>query len=140
MNLSEPIPLELTPRAWVYRLWNEDSDCIYVGQHRGFHPAVRVKAHRAQPWWNEVVRADYVEVLEGDLDIAEKQQIHDLNARYNDGGWKTLHPDRPTTGKTYTTAYFEESLLALARERAALEGRSLNSLIVMALRTYLETA
>ncbi len=33
-----------------------------------------------------------MEVLEGELDIAEKQQIHDLNARYNDGGWERLHP------------------------------------------------
>jgi hypothetical protein len=83
MNFSEPIPLDLTPSAWVYRLWNADGDCLYVGQHAGFHPANRVKEHRDQPWWNEATRADYVEVLEGDLDIAEKQQIHDLNALYN---------------------------------------------------------
>lgn len=92
--LSEPISLDLTthPRAWVYRLWNENGDCLYVGQHTGIHPATRIQSHRNQPWWNEVAGADYVEVLEGDLDIAEKQQIHDLNARYNDGGWKRLHP------------------------------------------------
>jgi predicted HicB family RNase H-like nuclease len=138
MKLSEPIPLDLTPSAWVYRLWNADGDCLYVGQHKGFHPAARVKDHRTQPWWNEVTRADYVEALEGELDIAEKQQIHDLNALYNDGGWKTLHPNRLTTGKTITTFYVEESLLTLARERAVLEGRSLNSLIVRALNQELE--
>ena len=84
MKLSEPIPLDLTPQNWVYRLWNADGDCLYVGQHKGIHPVSCVRQHRTQqPWWHEVARADYVEVLEGELDIAEKQQIHDLNPRYN---------------------------------------------------------
>lgn len=92
MKLSDPVSLDLIPRSWVYRLWNENGDCLYVGQHTGVHPATRVQSHRSQPWWNEVTGADYVEVLEGELDIAEKQQIHDLSARYNDGGWERLHP------------------------------------------------
>jgi predicted DNA-binding transcriptional regulator AlpA len=92
VKLSDQVSLDLIPRSWVYRLWNENGDCLYVGQHTGIYPATRVQSHRSQPWWNEVTGADYVEVLEGELDIADKQQIHDLNARYNDGGWERLHP------------------------------------------------
>lgn len=126
MNLSDPILLDLKPRAWVYRLWNADGDCLYVGQHRGFNPATRITKHSTtQPWWNEVTRADYVEVLlEGDLDIAEKQQIHDLNARYNRGGWTKQHPDKPLTGKTINV--LPRSLTCCAGPRARSARRTLS--------------
>jgi hypothetical protein len=100
MNLSEPISLDLEPRKWVYRLWAGNGDCLYVGQHKGFHPMTRIKAHRGQPWWDEVARIDSTEVLDGDLDVAERQQIHDLGALYNDGGWRRLHPSPEAAAAT----------------------------------------
>jgi hypothetical protein len=44
------------------------------------HPAIRVNEHRNQTWSDEASKADYIEVLGGDLDVVEKQQIQDLNA------------------------------------------------------------
>jgi hypothetical protein len=70
-------------RKWVYRLWAEDGTCLYVGQHVGLHPAVRVYQHRDKSWWHEVSGFDFVEVLDGDLDRAEEAQILDLAPEYN---------------------------------------------------------
>jgi hypothetical protein len=82
--LSDPVELDLQERHFVYRLWAEDGECLYVGQHTGFHPATRIAQHaREKTWWHEVARADYVEVLEGDLYSAELRQICDLRPRYN---------------------------------------------------------
>lgn len=83
MIISEPVKLDLTLRKWIYRLWAEDGTCLYVGQHKGIHPASRVRDHRKQPWWHEVARADYSEVLEGSLDDAEDAEIRKLRAKYN---------------------------------------------------------
>jgi len=92
--ISDPVPFAVHTRSWIYRLWDAEGNCLYVGQHRGIHPAVRVNQHRVkQPWWDEVARADFVEVLDGDLSAVEKQQIAALNARYNNGGWQRLHPE-----------------------------------------------
>ena len=91
--LSEPITLDLTPRQFVYRQWAKDGTCLYVGSHRGFSVANRIREHRWQsPWYGEIARVDYLEILEGDLDIAEKQVIADLNPAYNNGGYYRLHP------------------------------------------------
>lgn len=88
----QPTELDLTARAYVYRLWDSDGGCLYIGKHLGLHPAIRVNSHRSAPWWPEVARADYIEVPDADqLDLAEKQQTYDLAPRYNDGGWARLH-------------------------------------------------
>lgn len=35
-----------------------------------------------------------------DCHVAERQQIHDLGALYNDGGWRRLHPSPETAAAT----------------------------------------
>ncbi len=111
MSLSEPIALDLELRAFVYRLWNADGACMYVGQHRGIHPAVRINQHRSQPWFGEVDHADFVEILDGDLDIAEKQMIADLEPRYNNGGYYGLHPRAPLPPEDVRAPHDDEDLL-----------------------------
>lgn len=66
--------LDMTPRKWVYRLWDADGKCLYVGQHHGWHPSLRISQHRSKPWWPDVTRADYYEVT-GYLDAAERKEI-----------------------------------------------------------------
>lgn len=73
-ELSASVELDLTCRKFVYRLWADDDSCLYVGQHTGFHPACRIRSHRSRVWWDEVCRADYVEVT-GNLGQAEQEQI-----------------------------------------------------------------
>jgi hypothetical protein len=84
-EFGEPIELALPEeqQAFVYRLWNAAGECLYVGQTT--RPViVRLCQHRyTQPWWDEVARADYVEVLDGDLDWAEECQIAELHPKYN---------------------------------------------------------
>jgi hypothetical protein len=80
--LSEPVELSLETKQFVYRLWAEDGTCLYVGQHKGFHPSVRVAQHHNKDWWPEVARADYVEV-DGNLDHAETEQIRQLSPKHN---------------------------------------------------------
>jgi hypothetical protein len=77
--------LSVEPKSWVYRLWDEDGTCLYVGQYVGFHPAVRVADHRSgKSWWSEVATIDYVELDVGeDLDAAERAQIKELRPKYN---------------------------------------------------------
>jgi hypothetical protein len=43
----------------------EDGSCLYVGKHRGVHPAGRFAARARKLWWSEVARAEYVEVPAG---------------------------------------------------------------------------
>lgn len=78
MNLSEPIPLDLTLRAFVYHLWDANDNCLYIGQHVGFHPGTRVSDHYAQDWWPEVARQDYIEVSVDSVSRAEKEQTASL--------------------------------------------------------------
>jgi hypothetical protein len=80
----EFIELELPDgNQFVYRLWEKDGGCLYVGQHDGFHPAARVADHvKNKTWWGDVYRIDYA-VVEGDLDAAEDTQIWQLAPRHN---------------------------------------------------------
>lgn len=90
--------LDMTPRKWVYRLWSIDGKCLYVGQHRGWHPSLRISQHRDKPWWRDVDRADYTEVV-GDLDDAEQEEIklrHPVhNVRAGGNGHSGHYDDSP---------------------------------------------
>lgn len=68
---------------FVYRMWDKDGNCLYVGQHAGLHPAARLAQHaRDKFWWGEVCRIDYA-LVSGDLDEAELEQIAELTPKYN---------------------------------------------------------
>lgn len=86
VTFSEPTPIDLElVRGFVYRCWGSDGVCLYVGKHEGIHPWTRVRDHQwRQPWWPEVARVDYVEILAGDVAAAEWQQIQKLRPRHND--------------------------------------------------------
>jgi hypothetical protein len=83
-HLGDPIELALPTgqEAFVYRLWNSAAECLYVGKTTQL-VLLRVMEHRYQPWWPEVARADYVAVLDGDLDWAEECQIAELRPKHN---------------------------------------------------------
>jgi hypothetical protein len=84
-RFGEPVELQLSSDqvGFIYRLWNSAGECLYVGQTTTPHPILRVMAHRSRDWWPEVARADYAEVLGGDLDWAEECQIKELRPKYN---------------------------------------------------------
>lgn len=84
MDLSDATEVEISSHKYVYRLWDAFGACLYVGKHDGWHLAERVRRHHKLPWWNEVVRADYIKVLNGaDLNATEGMQIRELHPRYN---------------------------------------------------------
>jgi hypothetical protein len=85
-TLSEPVELVVSDdsAAYVYRLWNEAGDCLYVGQTTRVHPILRAIQHKQQYWWPEVARADYVAVLDPSrLEDAERYEIVILKPKYN---------------------------------------------------------
>jgi hypothetical protein len=71
--------IDLSKRAFIYRLWNAKDECLYVGQHTGFHPAVRVAGHCRKPWWDDIAWADYFEVPSDTRDHAEKADMGIFN-------------------------------------------------------------
>lgn len=74
----------VAPQAFVYRLWDEYDNCLYVGQHYGVHPAVRVSDHKRSAWWSEVASYDYVTVDDPErLNDAEWCMIHMLQPKHN---------------------------------------------------------
>lgn len=73
----------IVPRCWIYRLWDANGVCLYVGQTTSFHPAVRINQHANKHWWQEVARADYYETSAGALNRIEKREIQKLNPRHN---------------------------------------------------------
>lgn len=88
VRLSTPRQLDLTatsgcPSGYVYRLWDAAGGCLYVGLTRRSDPLERVLEHQAETWWSDVVRADYVAVLEGSVSVAEGQQAAKLKPRHN---------------------------------------------------------
>lgn len=93
-----PITLDITNRAFVYRLWAEDGTCLYVGQTKAFNPTRRIYEHRTtKAWWPEVARVDYVEVAADELDAAEDEHIKALNPVHNKS--RTRNAPRPPKRK-----------------------------------------
>jgi hypothetical protein len=71
-----------TYQQFIYRLWSGDN-CLYIGQHRGFHPLTRIGDHASEKdWWPDVNRIEYA-VVGGDLDGIEQQQIAELLPKHN---------------------------------------------------------
>lgn len=83
---SEIIPAE--PGYYVYRLWDADGACLYVGRIGDSGPAYvkrRFKQHRYdKPWWPEVARID-IATLVGHSEIIteERHQIHEFHPLHN---------------------------------------------------------
>lgn len=69
-------------RQFVYRLIDERANVLYVGQHTGIHPAVRIDQHQDKPWWPEVAGWDS-EVITGDLNAAENDLIRFWSGYHN---------------------------------------------------------
>ena len=69
-------------RQFIYRLVDDREHVLYIGQHRGIHPATRVARHKDKPWWPEVARWDFEEIT-GDLNAAEQELICFWGAYYN---------------------------------------------------------
>lgn len=85
--MSEPVELDLKARCWIYRLWNADGKCLYVGQATRIHPSLRIADHVRKSWWNEVAKADYMEVYDPiRLTALEVEQIRELDPVYNLAG------------------------------------------------------
>lgn len=86
---SEPIPDFFDPQSrsgWVYRAWDAEGRCLYIGQTARNHPWVRLNEHRRKRWWAQVHRVDYIEVYDvGDLLKVEKQQIDEHRPVHNLG-------------------------------------------------------
>jgi hypothetical protein len=84
-SVSEPIdvPLDAIIPA-VYRLWDANGVCLYVGQTTQIRPELRIISHRSKPWWPEVARADYVIVRNPDaLTQVEYDQTVKHRPRYS---------------------------------------------------------
>jgi hypothetical protein len=69
-------------KQYVYRMVDYRCNVLYVGQHRGIHPAVRVNQHKDKPWWSEVAGWDYEEIR-GNLNAAEQDLINFWGGYYN---------------------------------------------------------
>lgn len=86
---SQAIDLPLKSTPGVYRFWDEDDNCLYVGQSTQLHPLLRIVSHRQKPWWDEVVRADFIACSGRTLlDDFERYQILLLQPKYN----RAYHP------------------------------------------------
>jgi hypothetical protein len=101
-RFGEPVNVPLDAAEWplcVYRLWAADGSCLYVGQTRQAHPAMRIMSHRRRNW-GEVVRADYIQLESGadqdDLDQLEREQIQTLQPRFNQQGVTLPLPALPS--------------------------------------------
>jgi hypothetical protein len=113
---------------FVYRLWDAGGECLYVGQHTGVHPAVRITTHeREKPWWPEVARIDYA-VVDGDLNDAEVEQIHALLPKYNVANAPFNKPDKapvdPALALRPRMVRIPDDLWEALGARAASTGRS----------------
>lgn len=85
-HLKETPSLDLSLENWpgVYRLWNADNICLYVGQATRPHPLLRIADHQKKTWWTEVARADFIPCpYSALLDDFERYQISLLNPKYN---------------------------------------------------------
>jgi len=78
---GESVSLKSNPG--VYRLWNEDDSCLYVGQSTLCHPIIRIDQHRQKKWWGEVEKADFIPCRRALLDDFERYQILLLKPRFN---------------------------------------------------------
>ena len=96
--VSEPFELDLCQRAWVYRIWDKDDMCLYVGQTFALHPARRVREHMRTLWWEMVTRVDYFEVYDPHkLSVFERAEI------------RRLHPIFNVMGKTWLAMMFSSA-------------------------------
>jgi hypothetical protein len=94
--MNEEQSFGVKQRGFIYRCWDAEDNCLYVGQHTGIHPAVRIQSHRSKRWWPEVSRIDYVEVSEGeDLAEAEIAQIQQFNPRHNKQRTRCANTTKP---------------------------------------------
>ena len=84
------VPLNRAP-GYVYRLWDAEDNCLYVGKTIQAHPAMRLAGHRNKNWWPEVARCDYIEVFHLEfLGEMEALQISDCKPVHNIVGTNPL--------------------------------------------------
>ena len=67
--------------GFIYRFYNAEDECLYVGQTLSM--SSRIIGHRNdKSWWDEVQRIEATRV-EGDLSVAEVEEIARLKPKYN---------------------------------------------------------
>ena len=71
--------------CYVYRLWDANGQCLYVGMVGGTRGLrERIREHRqGKPWFREVARLNYIECGPDAVNDEEKRQIAELRPLHN---------------------------------------------------------
>ena len=76
------LPIPLNPGPSVYRFWNAEGECLYVGMSRAQRLFRRIGAHMLDTlhktkWWKDVVRVDRMELADEEAaQVEERRQIY----------------------------------------------------------------
>lgn len=69
--------------GYVYKAWDSEGRCLYVGRTVGPRNRMHVHAHDGSPWLLLTIRMTWTAVDDWEMARAEQSAIRLLNPRYN---------------------------------------------------------